>query len=144
MTFANPIFLYGSFILLPVLALFVLWAARRRQAALARLGNPTLVQRLSSSVNWRGRRWRAVLWFVALALLMFALARPQWGTETQMVEQEGIEVMVALDVSQSMLAQDIKPTRLDRAKLEIADIPLLERQPGGSKWDANSKISSEQ
>jgi Ca-activated chloride channel family protein len=102
--------------------LFVMWAARRREAALARLGNPSLVARLSSSVNWRGRRWRTVLWFFALAGLLISLARPQWGTEMQVVEQQGIEVMVALDVSNSMLAQDIKPDRLSRAKLEIADL----------------------
>ena len=122
MTFANPIFLYTLIILLPALILFVFWAAKRRQAALAQLGNPYLVQRLSSSVNWRGRRWRTGLWFVALVMLLLALARPQWGTEVQMVEQQGIEVMVLLDVSKSMLAQDIKPDRLSRAKMEIADL----------------------
>jgi Ca-activated chloride channel family protein len=121
MTFAKPVFLYGL-ILLPVMFLFVMWANRRRQAALARLGNPSLVARLSGSVNWRGRRWRTVLWFVALAGLLISLARPQWGTETRVVEQQGLEVMVALDVSKSMLAQDIKPDRLSRAKLEIADL----------------------
>jgi Ca-activated chloride channel family protein len=122
MTFANPFFLYGLIILLPVMALFFLWANRRREAALTRLGKPTLVQRLSATVNWRGRRWRNILWFVALVMLLVSLARPQWGTETREVEQEGIQVMVALDVSNSMLAQDIKPDRLTRAKLEIADL----------------------
>jgi Ca-activated chloride channel family protein len=102
--------------------LFVLWALRRREAALARLGDLGLVRRLSSSVNWRGRRWRTVLWFVALTALIISLARPQWGSEVQVVEQQGIEVMVALDVSNSMLAQDVKPDRLSRAKLEIADL----------------------
>jgi len=102
--------------------LFVLWAARRREAALARLGNPDLVRRLTSSVNSRGRRWRTVLWFVALTALIISLARPQWGSEAQVVKQQGIEVMVALDVSNSMLAQDVKPDRLSRAKLEIADL----------------------
>ena len=57
MTFANPFFLYSLIILLPVMFLFFLWAKRRQEAALARLGNPTLVQRLSATVNWRGRRW---------------------------------------------------------------------------------------
>ena len=122
MTFAKPIFLYGLLISLPLMGLFLLWAGRRRRADLARLGNPTLVQRLSSTVNWRGRRWRDALWLVVLALLLITLARPLWGTVTQTVEQEGIEVMVALDVSQSMLAQDIKPDRLSRAKMEIADL----------------------
>jgi Ca-activated chloride channel family protein len=102
--------------------MFVLWASKRRQSALAQLGNPRLVQRLSSSVNWRGRRWRTGLWFVVLVMLLLALARPQWGTQVQTVEQQGIEVMVLLDVSKSMLAQDIKPDRLSRAKLEIADL----------------------
>ena len=61
-------------------------------------------------------------------MVMIALARPQWGSEVREIEQEGLQVMVALDVSQSMLAEDIKPSRLDRAKLEIAD--LTERLDG--------------
>jgi Ca-activated chloride channel family protein len=121
MSFANPVFLYGL-LAIPLAALFLWWARRRRQADLARLGNPDLVQRLSSTVNWRGRRWRDALWLVVLALIFVSLARPQWGTEIQEVEQEGIQVMVALDVSKSMLAQDIKPDRLSRAKMEIADL----------------------
>ena len=122
MTFAKPIFLYSLIVLLPGLLLFFVWTNRRREAALARLGNPALVQRLSATVNWPGRRWRNILWFVTLVMLLVALARPQWGVETHEVKQQGIEVMVALDVSKSMLAQDIKPDRLSRAKLEIADL----------------------
>ncbi len=122
MTFANPFFLYSSFIFLPLMLLFIFWAGRRHKAALARLGNPALVKRLSATVNWRGRRWQTALWFVVLGAMLVALARPQWGSESREVEQEGIEVMVALDVSNSMLAQDIKPDRLSRAKLEIADL----------------------
>ncbi|MDH3675474.1 MAG: VWA domain-containing protein, partial [Anaerolineae bacterium] len=128
MTFAKPIFLYGLLILVPMMLLFVGWAARRQQTALARLGNPALVKRLSSSVNWRGRRWRTAIWFLVLVMLLVALARPQWGSEVQEVEQQGIEVMVALDVSNSMLAQDVKPDRLSRAKLEISD--LMDRLGG--------------
>ena len=127
MTFVNPIFLY-ALLLLPLAALFLWWARRRRERDLTRLGNPALVQRLSSTVNWRGRRWKDALWLVVLAALLVALARPQWGSVTEMVEQEGIEVMVALDVSSSMLAQDVKPDRLSRAKMEIAD--LMERLGG--------------
>jgi Ca-activated chloride channel family protein len=121
MTFVNPIFLYGLF-LLPLAFLFLRLAQRRRELDLARLGNPILVQRLSSTVNWRGRRWQDALWLVVLAALLVALARPQWGSVTEMVQQEGIEVMVALDVSTSMLAQDVKPDRLSRAKMEISDL----------------------
>jgi Ca-activated chloride channel family protein len=91
-------------------------------AALARLGQWPLMQQLSASVNWRGRRWQSVLWLAALTLLTIALARPQWGSQVQVVEQEGVQVMVALDVSKSMLAADLKPNRLARAKQEISDL----------------------
>ena len=121
MTFAQPMFLF-VLILLPVMWLFLLWAGRRRATAIVRLGQPALLERLSAHVNWRGRRWQTRLWFLALALLILALARPQWGSEVQVVEQQGLQVMVALDVSKSMLAEDIKPNRLGRAKLEIDDL----------------------
>ncbi|MFQ5577312.1 MAG: VWA domain-containing protein [Anaerolineae bacterium] len=127
MTFGHPQFLYGL-ILIPAFALFLLWMSKRKQAALARLGNPALLNRLSQSVNRRGRRWQTGLWFAALALLIISLARPQWGSEVQAVEQQGIEIMVALDVSQSMLAEDIKPNRLSRARFEISD--LMDRLGG--------------
>ena len=68
MTFAKPIFLYGLF-LIPLVGLFLWWARGRRKSDLARLGSPVLVERLSSAVNWRGRRWRDVLWLVVLAVI---------------------------------------------------------------------------
>jgi Ca-activated chloride channel family protein len=127
MTFAQPQFLFGL-LLLPLVGLFLWWANNERERSLARMGDRSLLAKLSANVNWRGRRWWNVLWFLALASFLIALARPQWGSEVREIEQEGLQVMVALDVSQSMLAQDIKPNRLDRAKLEIAD--LTERLDG--------------
>ena len=129
MTFANPQFLI-ALVLVPLAALFLLWAGVQRQRALARLGDVPLIRRLSVTVNARGRRGQAALGLFALTMLIVAIARPQWGSETQEIDQEGLQVMVALDVSQSMLAQDIKPTRLDRAKLEIRD---LARQLNGDE-----------
>ena len=121
MTFAHPEALF-FLALVPLAGLFLAWAARRRRTLLARLGDPALVQRLSANVNWRGRRWRAALWLVAVACLIVAIARPQWGGEVETIDQQGLQVMVALDVSQSMLVDDIQPNRLDRAKLEIRDL----------------------
>lgn len=121
MTFAQPQFLYGLF-LIPLLMLFLIWSSYRRRVAIARLGDPLLVAKLSADVNWRGRRWQLALWLLAAALLTFALARPQWGSEVQVVERQGVQIMVALDISKSMLAEDIKPNRLSRAKLEISDL----------------------
>lgn len=128
MTFANPQFFLLGLILLPAVAIFLLWAGKRRRQALRSLGEKKLIDRLSDNLNWRGRRWRSALRLAALLLLIIALARPQWGSEVREIEQEGLQVMVALDVSQSMLAEDIKPNRLDRAKLEIAD--LMEKLDG--------------
>lgn len=127
MQFAYPQFLVGL-LLIPVAGLFILWASKQQKQSLDRLGDRKLIDRLSANINWRGRRWQTILRLVALTLFILALARPQWGSEVREIEQEGLQVMVALDVSQSMMAQDIKPTRLDRAKLEIAD--LMERLDG--------------
>ena len=121
MTFGAQQYLY-ALVLIPALIVFVRWAAGRRAAAMARIGDPTLVDRLSAAVNYRTRRWRVVLWLVGVALVILAIARPQWGSDVEIVEQRGVQVMVALDVSRSMLAEDMKPTRLDRAKLEISDL----------------------
>lgn len=122
MTFARPEFLFLALILLPAAAIFLAWASRNRRQALARLGESELLRRLMANINWRSRRLRSALWLLALASLLFAMARPQWGSEVREVEQEGLQVMIALDVSQSMLAADVKPNRLARAKLEISDL----------------------
>jgi Ca-activated chloride channel family protein len=118
MTFASPTYLYGL-LLVPAAIIFLLWAERQRRRAIARVGEPALIARLSDSVNTRGRRLKLIMWVGALTLLLIALARPQWGEVKQSVSQKGVQVMVALDVSKSMLAQDLKPDRLTRAKMEI-------------------------
>jgi len=127
MVFGNPQFL-TLLVLVPFAALFLAWANKKRSEALDRLGENALIKRLTANINWRGRRWQTALSLVALTLLIIAVARPQWGTEVREIEQEGLQVMIALDVSQSMIAEDIKPNRLARAKLEIAD--LMQRLDG--------------
>jgi Ca-activated chloride channel family protein len=127
MNFAEPIYLI-CFIPLWLLALLLYILGKRKQAAMNRLGTPQLIARLSAAVNGSGRRWQIALWFLALALVIVALARPRWGSQVEVVERQGVEIMVALDVSQSMLAEDIKPNRLARAKLEISE--LMDRLEG--------------
>ena len=121
MSFGSPQFLY-LLAALPALMLFLWWAWLRRAAALRRIGDQSLVERLGLQVGQWIRGFRLALWFVAIALLILSLARPQWGSDIEIVEQSGVQVMVALDISRSMLAQDLKPTRLDRAKLELSDL----------------------
>ncbi|MBN2004689.1 MAG: VWA domain-containing protein [Anaerolineae bacterium] len=121
MDFAQPSFLY-LLGLIPVVILFLVWAARRRHATLARWGEPALVVQLSASVSALKRRWKAALWLLSLVTLIVALARPCWGTKVMVRAHEGVEVMVVLDVSSSMLAEDVKPSRLDRAKLTVEEL----------------------
>jgi len=121
MEFAKSGYLY-LLLLIPTAIIFLIWAAKGRRTALAHLGTPALIAELSNNVSQRKRRWKTALWFVALAALVLALARPLWGTQLVIKAQEGVEVMVVLDVSSSMLAEDIKPSRLTRAKLAIEDL----------------------
>ena len=121
MNFGAPQFLY-ALATLPALMVFVRWALARRAASVQRIGDQVLVERLSEAASRKMRIFRLVLWFVGVALIIVALSRPQWGSDIEIVEQRGVQVMVALDISRSMLAQDVKPTRLGRAKLEISDL----------------------
>ena len=112
---------------LPALTIFVRWVLVRRATAVFRIGDPILVERLSTVAGRRMRVARLVLWFIGVALIIVALSRPQWDTHIEVVEQRGVQVMVVLDVSRSLLSQDVKPTRLHRAKTDprgISDMTL--------------------
>ena len=121
MTYGAPQFLI-LLAVLPALAFFLWWAWGRRNAALRKIGDAALFEQLGLAAGRRTRGIRLALWFLGVALLIFSLGRPQWGSDIEIVEQGGVQVMVALDISRSMLAEDMKPTRLDRAKLEISDL----------------------
>lgn len=116
--FASPEWLF-ALLLVPVLALGFWFGARRRRGLLARFGEVDLVAQLTASVNHRARLTKAILVLLALALVGVALARPQFGTRIETVRRRGQDVMVAVDLSRSMLAQDVTPSRLDRARLSI-------------------------
>ena len=118
MTFGNPQFLV-LLAAVPVAAGLVFWAFLARNRALARFGDSVLVRRLTESANTTGRLVRSVLTILALGLILLAIARPQWGETEKVVERHGVQLMVALDISRSMLAEDVKPNRLERAKLAL-------------------------
>ncbi len=121
MDFAEPTYLY-LLTIVPAAALVLMWSKRRSQADVARLGTPSLIATLSVSVSAPRRRWKTVLWFIALIALIISLARPRWGSQVQVTAQRGVQVMVLLDVSASMLAEDLKPNRLTRAKLTVEEL----------------------
>ena len=119
MRFATPEYLHVLW-LIPAFALIFWQAARARRRGADRFGERELVAKLSRSVS----RWRqnAKLMMILLALtcLGLAVARPQIGTHAVPVKAEGIDLVFALDTSLSMLAEDIKPNRLTRAKHEMS------------------------
>lgn len=120
--FANPIYLYilgGLFLLLTVL---FIWGRYRRKKRIERFGDPELVKQLMVDVSTIRPNLKFGLLMGALVMLMLALARPQNGTKQAERDRYGIEAMVALDVSNSMLAQDVHPSRLDKAKRLVANM----------------------
>ena len=116
--FAAPEMLLGL-LLGPALGALFWFGARRRKGLLARFGDPTLVAKLTDSVSSRARWAKAILLLACTVFLTLSLARPQFGTRVETVRRRGQDVMVAVDLSLSMLAQDVTPNRLDRARLAI-------------------------
>ncbi len=102
------------------------WRARRR--LLARFGERHLVDQLAASRHPTARRWKAGCAMAAASAIAVALTRPQFGAKPMQTSRQGVEVLVALDVSHSMLAEDFKPTRLRAAKREIG--ALVDRLQG--------------
>lgn len=104
----------------PAAALLMLAGAWLRRRRLARLAEPDLVPRLTDSRSPRLATAKAVCLLSGLTLLVVALARPQWGEKLQVYKGRGIDIVIALDASKSMLATDVAPNRLTRAKSQIA------------------------
>ena len=112
--------------LVPALVGFWIWAFGSRRRALARVAQSPILPALTGSVDWASRRRKAALLTSAIACLVVALLGPQWGFQWEEVKRRGVDLVIALDASKSMLAQDVKPNRLERAKLAIQElIPLL-------------------
>ncbi len=121
MHWAKPAYLY-LLLAIPVIIGFLIWRARVRARDLERFGNPALISALSGSVSPGRRRLKACLWILGASLAVIALAQPQWGAKPTRIERKGVDIVIVLDVSHSMLAQDIKPSRLDKAKREIGKL----------------------
>ena len=126
MSFGEPRFLLLLWVL-PAVLVLLLWAARWRQKAKSRLVNDKLFGRLVQGFSPSRLRLKIFLFVLGLAATLFALPRPQIGSEMAEVKRRGLDVIVALDTSQSMLAEDLKPNRLAAAKREVEDLFRLLR-----------------
>ena len=116
--FANIEFLY-LLILIPLLAAVLAFVSMRRKRLLARFGNVELLKTLMPDFSRSRQRLKAALYLVALTLLLMSAARPQLGSKLREVKAEGVEMMLVVDVSNSMLAEDFEPNRLERTKYAI-------------------------
>lgn len=116
--FANPDFLY-LLLLLPVMMLLYIINELRRRKAIKRLGDTRLVSGLIPEMSRIRPLIKFVLQLIAVSAGIIMLARPQFGSKIEDVKKQGVEVIIALDVSNSMLAEDIQPDRLTRAKQAI-------------------------
>ncbi len=119
--FEYPSFLW-LLLLIPILVLMWIHWRRVRRKRLQQFGEEQLVQRLTEGVS----RWRPLIKFVlataALALIIIALARPQLGAKLQHERHTGIEAIIALDISNSMWAKDVAPSRLDKSKMLVENL----------------------
>ncbi|MCB0704698.1 MAG: VWA domain-containing protein [Saprospiraceae bacterium] len=113
--FEHPEFLY-ALALLPLLLLLYILAQRSSRKVLERLGSAELIERLMPDASPARHHFKIALILLGLAFLIVGWSNPQWGTRRESVTRKGIDVFLALDISKSMLAEDIAPNRLERAK----------------------------
>jgi Ca-activated chloride channel family protein len=113
--FGEPIYLY-FLLIIPFLVVFYIYTNYRRRKKLRQYGDPELMAHLMPNVS--KYRPDVKFWLVTAALVMviFMLARPQFGSKMETVKRQGVETVVALDISNSMLAQDVTPSRLEKSK----------------------------
>jgi Ca-activated chloride channel family protein len=112
----------GALVLVPAVAMFLAWALRERERALATFVEAALLPTVVPDLDRRRRRLRAGLVVTAVAAMAVALGGPMWGFHWEEVRREGVDLVVALDTSKSMLATDVAPNRLARAKLAVEDL----------------------
>jgi Ca-activated chloride channel family protein len=127
MTFANPHMLWLLLVIPPALMAFFWWAGRTRQRLLTQFIQARLLPTLTVGISARRQKILVGCLVLAVVCLILALARPQWGFDWEEMKQRGLDIVVAIDTSKSMLAEDIAPNRLARAKLAALELLQLAR-----------------
>jgi len=118
---ANPEYLY-ALLLIPALIVFFWYSRIQRRKALAKFGQKEIMSVLMPNVSAARPVIKFIVLLLALASIIIAIARPQFGSKLKTVKREGIELIIALDVSNSMMAEDIQPNRLERSKRAISQL----------------------
>ena len=113
--FAHPAYLYLLFIIPLLWGIFV-YGVFRRKRNIKKYGNPVILETLMPDVSRYKPSVKFYLQLAAVVILIFIIAGPQFGSKLETVKKQGVEIMIALDVSNSMLAKDISPNRLEKSK----------------------------
>ena len=119
--FENTVFLY-LLLVIPVLLAIYLYSQYRSRKKLLKWGDKQLLESLMPLASTSKKNWKFAIYLLAIIALIFALARPQFGSKLTEVKRKGVEIMIGLDVSNSMLAEDIQPSRLENAKRAISKL----------------------
>jgi len=119
--FAHPEFLY-LLLLIPVLIGVFIYTKMLRRRNISKFGNPELLADLMPNVSFIRPQVKFYIQLAAVILLIIVLAQPQFGIKEESEKRKGIEVMIALDVSNSMMAQDVQPSRLEKAKQVLSQL----------------------
>ncbi|MDD4191717.1 MAG: VWA domain-containing protein [Mangrovibacterium sp.] len=117
--FANSEYLYGLLII-PVLIILFMLIRISRKKALAKFAKKEILSELMPDASKTRPVVRFFIWLFSVAAIILAIARPQFGSKLKTEKRKGVELIIALDVSNSMLAEDIQPNRLERAKMAIS------------------------
>ena len=119
--FAQPEYLY-LLIIVPILWGLFIYGRYRSRRNLAKYGNPSVLAPLMTDVS-KYKPWiKFIIQQLAFIVIVFMLARPQFGSKLETVKKQGVEIMIALDVSNSMMAKDIAPNRLEKAKMMLSKL----------------------
>lgn len=119
--FAHPEYFY-FLLVIPVFTVFFILSRINRRRSLRLFGDHALIEQLMPSVSTARPIIKFILWMLALGFIITSLAQPQFGSKLLTSKRKGVELIIALDVSNSMMAEDIKPNRLERAKRAIAKL----------------------
>lgn len=117
--FAHPEYLYALG-LIPIVLILFIWMSAWKRKAIRRFGDQAMMKELRGNSSSAKPVLKLVFLLLALSMFVLAWANPQMGTRLEEVKREGVDIIIALDVSNSMRAEDIKPNRLERAKQAIS------------------------
>ena len=122
MIFYNEFYIYLGLIFTGLLIIVLILGYKMKLKLLNNFGNIAVIKKFSESINFKNTRQKALLLILSVFLIFIALARPQWGNKSSNMSRKGLNIFVLFDVSKSMLAEDMKPNRIEKAKHEISKL----------------------